>query len=128
MKVVSWFIATVLMAGYYAFALMLMWNWFVAGSLHLPELSFIAALGLIWTISLLRKPSGESTPVENKRWDLLFSVLDYCVPENKIETVRELIKEKTESVWPELIGLVFGQAVAITFTLGLGWIAHALFM
>jgi|SRR5579864_1305878 len=127
-KGISWLTVTIFMAGYYAFALMLMWNWFVAQGLHLPELSFVQALGFIWTISLLRGIPDESSPISGKRWDLLFSVLEYCIPEKKIETVRELIKEKTEGVWAELAGLVFGQAVGITVTLGLGWTAHTFFL
>jgi hypothetical protein len=127
-KGVSWLTLTVLMAGYYAFALMLMWNWFVAQGLHLPELSFVEALGIIWTISLLRGTPSEASPVSSKRWELLFSVLDHCVPENKIEAVRELIKESTEGVWAELIGGAFGQAFGTTVILGLGWTAHTFFM
>lgn len=127
-KVISWFAVTVLMAGYYALALMLMWNWFVAEGLHFPELGFVRALGLIWMISLLRGTPDESSPATSKRWDLLFSVLDHCVPEDKAEMVRAVIKQKTENVWTDLFGSILGQAIGVTFTLGLGWTAHTFFM
>jgi hypothetical protein len=128
MKAISWLTATVLMAGYYAFALMLMWNWFVAEGLHFPELSFVRALGLVWTINLLKGTLDASSPTTSNRWELLFSVLDHCVPEDKAQIVRDVIKEKTETVWAGLFGSVFGQAIGVTFTLGLGWTAHTFFL
>jgi hypothetical protein len=111
---------------YTAFVFMVMWNWFVAQTLNFHELSFWQALGLFWLIGLLRGIPEEQHFTSKNRWETLFMVLDYCVPGERLETLRQQVKEKTEMMWTDAVGEVIGHAIGITVTLGLGWIVHSL--
>jgi hypothetical protein len=78
--------------------------------------NFWQALGLVWTVQLLRGTSSEDGP----RWKALSAAVECCVPEEKREQLSEILENQAKELWTT----VLSQAAGITFTLGLGWAVH----
>jgi hypothetical protein len=95
-KVVGAFLAIIPLVFYRAFIAKYFWNWFVVTTLHVSAFSFLQWLGLCWFISLFSGPMTSNTQSEIKRWNLLMSALELCVPEGKQEALKEI-----EKSWPD---------------------------
>jgi hypothetical protein len=121
------FLAGVALAVYRAYALTLMWNWFVPPLFHTGGISFWYALGLIWVVQLFVGDIGDEA-AQSFAWDNAFLVLDYCVPEDKKEELKRKLKEKEGGIWVQVPLMVLGQAAGITLTLVLGWLVHTNFI
>jgi hypothetical protein len=121
------FLAGVMVAAYKAYALTLMWNWFVSPVFHIGAISFWYALGLLWVVQLFVGDIGDE-PAQAWAWENAFMVLDYCVPEDKKGELKRKLEEKEGDVWVQMALVVLGQAAGVTFTLALGWLVHANFI
>jgi hypothetical protein len=122
-KTIFSFVVGIFVAAYRAFALMLMWNWFVSPVFHIESISFWQVLGLVWIVELFVGNAGEN-PVKTMRWENLLLVMDACIPEHRREELHEELKQKNEEVWSRLGIHVFAQLVGYTVTLALGWAVH----
>ena len=78
-KSVWMFVAALVSSVYAAFVSMCMWNWFATRALHVPEVSFLEMLGLMWLIRLLTF-SGDG---DQYQWAMLWTVLEEVVPSDK---------------------------------------------
>ena len=124
MKAAVTFGVSILVGAFKAFALMLMWNWFVAPLFHTGDISFWHMLGLLWVVQLFVGGSGMENPVETMRWDNLFLMVSACLPEHESEEVTEEVKQKTEGIWGDLGTSIVSQLFGYAFTMGLGWVVH----
>jgi hypothetical protein len=105
---------------YTAFVAMCYWDWFIVSTLHVPSIPLLAMVGIIWLIGLLAdKSEGDDIHREN-----LYTVLDYCIPDDKREIVAEKLKENQDALWVKLVGTVFGKVVGNTLTLVVGFALH----
>jgi hypothetical protein len=120
--------ASMFVGAFKAFALTLMWNWFVSPIFHTSNISFWEMLGLLWVVQLFVDKSYAQDPAEKIHWENLFLVLDACVPAEKREDLKADLKEKEGSIWSEVGGQIFGQLVGYAFTLGLGFLLHTFFI
>jgi hypothetical protein len=112
-----------LVAGLYtAFVAQCFWNWFAVPALHLSSLSFLQMLGLLWLIQLL---TARSPAADDKRWTLLASMIELCVPEEKQEEVADLKEVDPLENILAVFSTIFGQVVGNTLTLVLGFTLHA---
>jgi hypothetical protein len=116
-----------LVGAFKAFALMLMWNWFVLPVFHTGEISFWQVLGLLWVVQLFVGDDARENPVEQSRWESLFLVVSACVPDHKDAEVKEELKQKTDGVWGQMGIHIASQLFSYAFTLGLGWLVHTFF-
>ena len=126
-KLALTFMAGILVAAYKAYALMLMWNWFVSPVFHIGSISFWRTLGLLWMVQLFVGEISDSS-AETWAWESAFLILDYCVPEEKKEDLKRAMKEKEDSVWLNVALVILGQAAGVTLTLALGWLVHFYFV
>lgn len=123
--VITWTIATV--GGLYSvFVLMQFWNWFAVPLLNVPVASYWVMFGLNMLLALFTGRDDPKDPTEEKRWRLLYIVLDACVPEHKMEVVKEYVSSEKEQIWAEMGVYIFGVVAARTLTLGLGFVVHLL--
>jgi hypothetical protein len=108
---------------YTAFVAECFWNWFAVPALHVSEIGFLPWLGLWWLISLL---FSSDTTADNKRWKILLSAVELCVPEEKQAALKEMVEFETEgfSTTLDIFGMIFGKLVGNTVTLGLGFALH----
>ena len=123
-KLITTYVVGILVGGYKAFVLMLMWNWFVSPVFHTGHISFWQVLGLLWVVQLFVGEDSNENPAQALRWENLFSILDFCVPEYKREELQEELKQRNEGIWGQLGIYIFGQAFGYTFTLGLEFLLH----
>jgi hypothetical protein len=65
-------------------------------------------------------------PADERRWNSLFIILNACVPEHKMEEVKEDVSSETESIWSDVRLMIFTRVLATTLTLGLGFVVHML--
>jgi hypothetical protein len=123
MKHMLWAWIPGLMVGIYtAFVAMSMWNWFAVRALHVPSISFLEAIGLIWLIGILtRRPE-----VDDIKQKMYITILDACVPDDKRDILNENIKEQKDNIWIDGLSMVFAQIVGNTTTLILGFGLHSL--
>jgi hypothetical protein len=92
---------------YKAFVLMLMWKWFVSPVFHTESISFWQVLGLLWLVQLF---VGRSQNLDKeRRWERLFAILHYCIPEDHKQWVRQEMQEHNEGTWTQLGIHIFGQ-------------------
>jgi len=70
--------------------------------------------------------SNIDNPAHERRWNALFIILDACVPEHKMEDLKEAVRTETESVWSDIGFLIFGRILTASLTLGLGFAVHLL--
>jgi hypothetical protein len=92
MKRLFWRWSGVLLVGllvglYTAFVAQCFWNWFAVPVLHLAEISFLQMLGILWLIQLLTTRSPKE---DDKRWELLASLVELCVPVEKQTELADL--------------------------------------
>jgi hypothetical protein len=117
-----------LVGAFKAFVLMVMWNWFVSPVFHASEVSFWEMLGLLWVVQLFVDQTYDDNPVTKLQWEILFLVLDKCVPAERREDLKLELAEKNEEIWTEIGVKIFGSLAGNAFVLGLGFAVHAFFM
>jgi hypothetical protein len=105
---------------YTTFILQEFWNWFVATSFHLPEVSYWTMYGIQLLFSLLLSPEGQEA-ANAHRWKLAFLTLDACVPEEKRQMMAETLKDYEGTMWMDIGFRIFGRVAGNTLTLVLGW-------
>lgn len=118
-KSVWMFVAALVSSVYAAFVSMCMWNWFATRALHVPEISFLEMLGLMWLIRLLTF-SGDG---DQYQWAMVWAVLEEVVPSDKREAVEKVKREFGDSA--TLLSFSFAHLFANTTTLVLGFLVHA---
>jgi hypothetical protein len=106
---------------YTAFVAECYWNWFVVPALHASEVSFLQMLGLIWLLQLV---TSRSTAPEDKKWQLLASAIELCVPPEKQEQLADLTKPNSLDLFLQSFSQVFGQLTGNTFMLVAGFVLH----
>jgi hypothetical protein len=119
----TWAIST-LVGFYTVFVLMQLWNWFAVPLLHVPEASYWLIYGLSMVFGLLTPASEQENPAHERRWNMVFSILNACIPEHKMEDVKEEVRSETESIWSDVGVMIFGRVVTNSLTLGLGVVVH----
>ena len=102
----AWFVA--LLSGVFrAFVLMNLWNWFVTAVFHIPAISFLQVWGISLVIGLFSFDSNRFV-TEQKRWNVLMTTLEHCVPEDKKEDLRQELKDnlgdEMTDVWASVGG------------------------
>ena len=121
--VITWTTAT--LVGFYSvFVLMQLWNWFAVPLLHAPEASYWLIYGMNMLFGLLT--ANVDNPAHERRWNSLFIILNACVPEHKMEEVKDEVRSETESIWSDVGVMIFARVVATSLTLGLGFVVHML--
>jgi hypothetical protein len=118
------FALVVFVTGFYTtFVLKNLWNWFLAPALHTPGVSYWMMYGiqLIWDLLSVRK---WNSPLEQQKWDGLFTVLDGCLPDEKRTQVEEALQGREKTLWADLQRKVFGDLISQTVALAIGWGVH----
>jgi hypothetical protein len=116
--------ASTLVGFYSVFVLMLLWNWFAVPLLHAPEASYWLIYGMSMLFGLLT--ASMDNPAHERRWNALFIILNACVPEQKMENVKEEVRSETESIWSDVGLMIFARILTTSLTLGLGFVVHLL--
>jgi len=75
---------------------------------------------------LMTGAGEEENPAHERRWNMLFIVLDTCVPEHKMEDLKEYVRAEKEGIWADVGLMIFGKALSRSLTLGLGFVVHML--
>lgn len=123
-----WMWGAALLVGLYTtLVLESLWNWFAVPSLHAPELSYWAVYGLQLMIGLLSQGSALSE-IEQKTQELLLTVLDFCIPEDRMEEARQAIEHQEQSAWVTAGFSILHRVAGNTLTLAIGFSVHALFL
>ena len=117
---------SILVGFYTVFVLMQLWNWFAVPLLGVPVAGYWVMYGMSMLFSLLTGRDNPQEPTEEKRWRLLYIVLDACVPEHKMEEVKEYVSGEKEQIWVETGFHIVNVIGARTLALGLGFAVHLL--
>jgi hypothetical protein len=107
---------------YTTFVLENLWNWFAVSALGAPQISYWTAYGFVLLIRLLF--DKDTTYKEQEIFGRLGMMIDACVPEEKRAELTEQLLEEDKGLVGRLFGGVFGEALGVTLTLGLGWAVH----
>lgn len=119
--------ATSTLVGFYTvFVLMQLWNWFAVPLLHVPEANYWLIYGLNMLFALMTGVGAQDNPAHERRWNMVFSILNACVPEHKMEDVKEEVRSETEGIWSDVGVMIFGRVVTNSLTLGLAFGVHLL--
>jgi hypothetical protein len=121
----TWSIST-LVGFYTVFVLTQLWNWFAVPLLRVSEASYWLIYGLNMLFGLMTGVGEQENPAETRRWSTLFIVLDTCVPEHKMEDLKEAVRSETEGIWFDISWMIFGKIIGASLTLGLGFAIHLL--
>lgn len=122
---ITWTVATVV--GFYSvFVLMQLWNWFAVPLLHVPEAGYWIIFGLSMLLALFTGRDDLIDPAEEKRWRLLYIVLEACVPEHKMQEVKDALSNEKQQVWFDTGLHVLGVVFSRTLTLGFAFVVHLL--
>jgi hypothetical protein len=92
--------------------------------LHVPEASYWLIYGLSMLFGLMTEKLD--SPAHERRWNALFIILNACVPEQKMEDVKEEVRSETESIWSDVGLMIFGRVRTNSLTLGIGFAVHLL--
>jgi hypothetical protein len=123
--VMTWTVSTLI--GFYSvFVLMQLWNWFAVPLLHVSEASYWLIYGVNMLFGLMTGAGEEENPAHERRWNMLFIVLDACVPGDKMEDLKEYVRTEKEGIWADVGLMIFGKALSRSLTLGLGFVVHLL--
>jgi hypothetical protein len=121
----TWVTST-LVGFYTVFVLVRLWNWFAVPQLHVPEASYWLMYGVTMLFGLMTGVGEEENPAKERRWNMLFIVLDACVPEDKMEDLKEYVRAEKEGIWADVGLMILGKALSRSLTLGLGFVVHLL--
>jgi hypothetical protein len=61
---------------------------------------------------------------DDRRWELLMTGINACIPEDKMEGVEEEREYLNKGVWKVLGALGVAQLVGNTITLGIAFVVH----
>ena len=115
------------LVGFYSvFVLMQVWNWFAIPLLHVQEPSYWLIYGLNMLFGLMTAVGEQDNPAFERRWNSLFLILNACVPEHKMEELKEEVPSETEGIWSDVGLMIFGRVVSRSLTLGIGFLVHLL--
>jgi len=120
----KWFgivLVGLLIGCYTAFVAECFWNWFAVPVLHVSDVSFLQMLGILWLIQVI---TARATDGDNKRWILLFDVLELCVPHEKLPELEGLKKSDSSEVFFEGFPVAAAQVGNNTLMLALGFALH----
>ena len=118
------FLAAILGGIFRAFVLMNLWNWFVTEVFNVSQISFLQVLGISLVISLFSSNSEKFTE-EERRWAVLMTTLQRCVPEEQREALKEELKDLGDDIGA-LWGTIGGEVVGSTIVLCFGFLIHLL--
>jgi hypothetical protein len=104
---------------YTTFVAQNLWNWFVVPALRVPTISFLMMFGLVLLARL--NSASSAPPADEYRWKTLFMVLDKCVPEDKMNDLKDAIQEESDGMWAAIGITIFGKLIASTTSLVIGW-------
>jgi len=124
-KILKWFVATFIgfsIKLYTAFVAMCLWNWFAVRALNINSISFLEMIGIVLLVSLFTDGINK----DHGNWKILFSVLEWCVPDQNREMVAEVMQEQKEQMWTDALIMSLGNIGGITITLILGYGLHLL--
>lgn len=107
-----------------AWALTVLWAWFVVPAFHVGPVSFWVMYGLTLLIDLLQ-PYGNDIEADH-RHKIVAVMLDACVPAERRDEVKEQLTEFVDQIWYEVGWKIFGKAAVNALTLGLGFVVHIL--
>ncbi len=117
---------------YTAFALTLLWNWFVAPVFHLADASFWLVYGLVLVVGLLRFSDNHYDEIREADRNLVITLtaIEFCIPEERRdvakETIQDLMDQQLKGLWLEVGLPTVGKAFATTATLAAGFVVHIL--
>jgi hypothetical protein len=115
-------VVSLLVGLYKAFVLTHLWNWFVSPVFHVSNISLFQMLGLFFIVAVCTEHSAFGHEYWSKR---ILMVLDFCIPEDRKEQAKRVLRQNDEEAWFELGMFHFEELVAITTILVLGWGIHA---
>ena len=99
----------------------MLWNWFVVGGLHAPEISYWTMYGLLLLVRLIfDKPTFES----DEKFKRLAIVVNACVPDEKRAELYEELKAEDDDMWVKLGTEIFGQVGRSSVALAIGFAIH----
>jgi hypothetical protein len=117
-----WFwIVSMVVALYTTFVMQNLWNWFAVPALNVPRISYLMMYGLGLLAGLIFEHQDFA---EEQHRDLVFAILDFCVPEDKHEALAKTIEQKTEGIWVALGFKIFGKLMSNTLGLAIGFGIH----
>lgn len=123
----SWFSFAVLILDFYStFVLKNLWNWFAVPALGVPVISYWGMYGLVL---LIRSISATGPNIEqDRRWKTIFAALDFCLPQDRIDEIKEMIKDQVGEIWTDIGIAMFARLGGTTFALAVGWGVHTFFL
>ena len=111
-----------LLVGFYAtFVMQTLWNWFVATTFNITQISYWQMYGLSTLVHMIYDRGGFA---KEERWNRLVAMVYACVPADKKEQVDETLKEEKDSLWVNAGVEVFTKLVGNTVSLVFGWAVH----
>lgn len=114
--------AVIIVVGFYTtFVIQTLWNWFAVAAFRVPEVSYWTMYGFMLLIHLVTEKSNFQNEEQGKRLGLLIMA---CVPEHKLDEVKEEIKIEDDDIGMKLFGLIVGQIAGSSVALALGWGVH----
>jgi hypothetical protein len=123
-KMASFWCVALIVGLYTTFVLQQLWNWFVATSFHVPEISYWVMYGIQLAFGLLSSSHSQRTE-EDQSWKIAFRMLAACVPEEKRDELKETLEaEMKVTPWIDLGSMIFGQVIGNTIALTIGWGIH----
>jgi len=123
LKKLAWVFVVAIPVGLYtAFVAMYMWNWFAVRVLHVPTISFLEMVGLVWLISLfIERPDRDEF-----RWKGICAAIEVCVPDHKREELADALNQINENLWSDIWKMIFAQLAGNTALLAFGFGLHVL--
>lgn len=122
-KTIWLFVAGTVTYFYTAFVLMNLWNWFAAPAFHTDSLSFFQILGVLLLVKMFTEQRAQGFE-DATRWEILFKVLDFIIPAERMHEVREIMEAQEQTVWWKAGWIAVSKFLNDTFVLGLGWLLH----
>jgi len=105
-----------------SFVVQQLWNWYITGTLHALDISFLEALGITLVAYALTTRQRRSVE-EQMRWDQLNEYVAASVPEGKKENIDKE-RESLAMTWINANGGWISEALSLGFFLAIGFVVH----
>ena len=126
MQFKKWIVPTAvaLFVGLYTtFVAQSFWNWFAVPAFHASTVSFWGMYGIVALFNLLIATDLQTT-ASDQMWRAAFTMIEACIPPDRIEAVNEAIEAQTDLAWIKLGSAIFGKFAENTLSLVVGWFVH----